>query len=58
MMLQFVEKTTIILRSWGKLYGYLLNFNQSRSIERSKIYIKGPDIPDSSIVDLELATGN
>ena len=53
-----IADTSSILRWWKQFYSYLLNVHQSSSFERNEIYTAEPDIPEPSLVELELAIEN
>ena len=51
-----VADTTSILSRWEDFFSYLLNVNQSTSYEGSEIYTAELDIPEPSLIEVELAT--
>ena len=50
-----VADSTSILISWEQLCSNLLNVNLSTSHEGSEVYTAEPDIPEPSLVEVELA---
>ena len=53
-----VADTASISSRWEQFFGNLLNVNQSSSPEGSEIYTVEPDIPEPSLVEVELVTEN
>ena len=50
-----VADTTSMLSRWERFYSNLLKVNQSGSLEGSEMYTVEPDIPELSLVEVELA---
>ena len=50
-----VADTNSILSRWEQFYSNLLNINRSTNLEGSEIYTVEPDIPEASLVQVELA---
>ena len=42
-------------RRWEQFFSNLLNVNQSTSHEGSEVYTAEPDIPEPSLIEVELA---
>ena len=53
-----VADTTSILGRWEQFFRNLLNVNQSTNHEGSEIYTEEPDIPEPSLIEVELAVEN
>ena len=49
--------TTSILSKWEHFFSNLLNFNQSNN-KLSEIYTEEPDIPEPSLIEVELTIEN
>ena len=49
-----VADTTSILSRWEQFFSNLLNVNQSISHEGSEVYTAEPDIPEPSLIEVEL----
>ena len=50
-----VANTTSILSRWEQFFSNLLNVNQSTSHEGSEVYTAEPDIPESNLIEVEVA---
>ena len=50
-----VADTTSILSRWEQFFSNLLFVNQSTSHEGSEVYTEEPDIPEPSLIEVELA---
>ena len=50
-----VADTTSILSRWKQFFSNLLNVNQSTSHEGSEVYTAEPDIPEPSLIKVDLA---
>ena len=50
-----VADTTSILSRWEQFISNLLNVNHSSSHEDSEVYTAEPDIPEPSLIEIELA---
>ena len=57
MMVQLTDTTSILSR-WEQFFSNLLNVNQSSSLKGGEIYTIEPDIPEPSLVEVELTIEN